>query len=216
MQQLRQFRQTQQLKDLPDSINQFSRQIDDLCAVVDLWWQWVHQALDTDALTATMTAWLTTTLLPFYYWHYQVQRTDSPALRIDYQSAYQRAHLALVTHPFTATLEAKTYRRWASWAMDMVTKFQRTTAAVEGRNGYLTQRHCSGRGLSARRLQVMTAIHNFDLQRADGSTAAERLFKYAQPNLFQAVLEQAPDLPLPRQRSKSELAEILDIPRVPA
>lgn len=57
MQQLRQFRQTQQLKDLPDSINQFSRQIDDLCAVVDLWWQWVHQALDTDALTATMTAW---------------------------------------------------------------------------------------------------------------------------------------------------------------
>lgn len=62
----------------------------------------------------------------------------------------------------------------------------------------------------------MTAIHNFDLQRADGSTAAERLFKGAQPNLFQAVLEQAPDLPLPRQRSKSKLAEILDMPRVPA
>lgn len=139
MQQLRQFRKTQPLKDLPDSINQFSRQIDDLCAVVDLWWQWLHQALNTDALTATMTAWLTTTLLPFYYWHYQVQRTDSPALRIDYQSAYQRARLALVTHPFTATLEAQSYRRWASWAMDMVTKFQRTTAAVEGRNGYLTQ-----------------------------------------------------------------------------
>jgi len=32
------------------------------------------------------------------------------------------------------------------------------------------------RGLSQRRLQVLTVIHNFDLKRSDGSTAAQRLF----------------------------------------
>jgi len=31
-------------------------------------------------------------------------------------------------------------------------------------------------GLSQRRLQVLTVIHNFDLKRSDGSTAAQRLF----------------------------------------
>ena len=33
--------------------------------------------------------------------------------------------------------------------------------------------HCA-RGTPARRLKVLTVIHNFDLQRADGTTAAER------------------------------------------
>lgn len=101
-------------------------------------------------------------------------------------------------------------------ANEMVTKFQRTTAAVEGRNGYLTQIHHSRRGLSPHRLNVMTAIHNFDLQRADGSTAAERLFKQAHPDLFQTVLALMPDLPLPRRRAKSSISPILTKPGVPA
>jgi hypothetical protein len=36
----------------------------------------------------------------------------------------------------------------------MVTKFQRTSSAVEGRNGYLTQMHHNRRGLSPSRLKV--------------------------------------------------------------
>jgi len=31
--------------------------------------------------------------------------------------------------------------------------------------------------LSQRRLQVLTVIHNFDLKRSDGSTAAQRLWQ---------------------------------------
>ena len=69
----------------------------------------------------------------------------------------------------------------------MVTKFQRTSSPVEGRNGYLSQIHHNRRGLSTRRLRVMTTIHNFHLQRSDGSTAAERLFGKPSPDLFQWV-----------------------------
>ena len=98
----------------------------------------------------------------------------------------------------------------------MVTKFQRTTSAVEGHNGYLTQVHHNRRGLSTRQLKVLTVIHNFDLQRADGSTAAERLFKRPHPNLFQTILDQMPPLPLPRKRAKTPASQTLDRLTVPA
>lgn len=52
----------------------------------------------------------------------------------------------------------------------------RTSSAIEGRNGYLSRLHHSGRGLSEKDLQVLTVIHHFDLHRADGSNAAQRFF----------------------------------------
>ena len=155
-----------------------------------------------------MTDWITRILLPLCYWQTQTQRTDTPALKPHYQRAYQHAQVTLQTHPVTQTLSDETYRHWVEWAQAMVTKFQRTTSAVEGRNGYLTQVHHNRRGLSTRHLKVLTVIHNFDLKRADGSTAAERLFKLSHPNLFQTVLDQMPELPLPRKRAKVLTSQI--------
>ncbi len=80
----------------------------------------------------------------------------------------------------------------------MVAKFQRTTSAIEGRNGYLSRLHHSGRGLSEKDLQVLSVIHNFDLHRADGSTAAQRFFGRTFPPLFSWVFGQMGDLPADR------------------
>jgi Family of unknown function (DUF6399) len=79
---------------------------------------------------------------------------------------------------------------------------------VEGRNGYgyLSQRHHANRGFSAESLKVLTIIHNFDLRRADGTTAAQRLFGHSFPNLFEWVLNNVDDLPLP-MRSSVEVRE---------
>ena len=205
---LKQFKKDHQLKDAPGGIDQFSRQVSDLSAVVDLWWQWVSQTLDSQSVSTLMTDWITRILLPLCYWQTQIQRTDTSALKLRYQQAYQRAQMTLQTPPVTQTLTDETYRHWGEWAQDMVTKFQRTTSAVEGRNGYLTQVHHNRRGLSTRQLKVLTVIHNFDLKRADGSTAAERLFKQSHPNLFQTVLDQMPELPLPRRRAKVSTSQI--------
>lgn len=84
----------------------------------------------------------------------------------------------------------------------MVAKFQRTTSAIEGRNGYLSRLHHSGRGLSEKDLQVLTIIHNFDLKRADGSTAASRFFGRDFPPLFQELMLRIDDLPEPRKPRK--------------
>ena len=60
----------------------------------------------------------------------------------------------------------------------------------------------SKRGLDAQTLAVLTGIHNFDIRRADGTTAAQRLFGHSFPNLFEWVVEHMGELPLSRKSSK--------------
>jgi hypothetical protein len=81
----------------------------------------------------------------------------------------------------------------------MSAKFQRSSSAIEGRNGYLSRLHHCGRGISQQQLRVLTVIHNFDLKRTDGTTAAQRLFGEEFPDLFEWVIAQMGDLPLPRK-----------------
>jgi hypothetical protein len=82
--------------------------------------------------------------------------------------------------------------------------FQRSSSNVEGRNGYLSLRNHQLRGLDhPRKRACLTAVHNFLLTRADGTTAAERFFMQKPRSMFAAVLEsvEIPPAPLcpPRQ-----------------
>ena len=73
--------------------------------------------------------------------------------------------------------------------------FQRSSSNVEGRNGYLSLRNHQLRGLDRpRKRACLTAIHNFFLTRADGTTAAERFFGQKPRSMFAAIL-QSVDLP---------------------
>jgi hypothetical protein len=168
-------KQTYQLSDKPDSLSKFERQRHDLAAVVDLWWEWVEQRLSAQNADLSTGDWVKQYLLPAHYWHQQSVRTKTPTLKAAYQIAAQQAQAALMRHPITTAMSCEQFTQWRTWATSMVTKFQRTSSPVEGRNGYLSQIHHNRRGLSTRRLRVMTTIHNFHLQRSDGSTAAERL-----------------------------------------
>ena len=85
--------------------------------------------------------------------------------------------------PLTLTLDPADLERWVLWSQDFCAKYQRTSSAVEGRNGYLAKLHCAGRGFSEQSLKALTIIHNFDLKRPDGSTAAQRLFGHPFPDL---------------------------------
>jgi hypothetical protein len=82
---------------------------------------------------------------------------------------------------------------------------------VEGRNGYLSGLHHAGRDLSEQTLKVLTIIHNFDLKRADGSTAVQRLFDHRFPNLFEWVIDYMDELPVARRSSKAKQANPLPL-----
>jgi len=80
-------------------------------------------------------------------------------------------------------------------AKELAEVFQRSSSNVEGRNGDLSLRNQQLRGLDRpRKRACLTAIHNFFLTRADGTTAAERFFGQKPRSMFAAIL-QSVDLP---------------------
>ena len=128
-----------------------------------------------------------------------MEKTRTPALKTAYQQAFRQAQAALLQHPLTATVTPLAFETYHAWASDLAGQFQRASSAVEGRNGYLSQLNHGARGTPPQRLKVMTVIHNFDLKRTDGTTAAERLFRTSFPDLFDWVVERMAPLPVPRK-----------------
>jgi hypothetical protein len=99
---------------------------------------------------------------------------------------------AAVTEPAGGWAEAERWaREWSGW-------FQRSSSCVEGRNGQLELRHHSLHRLSKRKLEALTAIHNYWLKRG-GTTAAERFFGKKPANLFDWLLAR---LPLPARPAR--------------
>lgn len=72
--------------------------------------------------------------------------------------------------------------------------FQRSSSWVEGRNGQLALRHHSLHRLSHRKLAALTIVHNYALNRPDGTTPAERFYGVKPRDLFEWILERV-DLP---------------------
>jgi hypothetical protein len=190
--------------DIVDSkhrLNKVTKQVPDIAALIDLWWLWVTESLAGYGLPADLSEWVCHILLPSIYWQVQTHRTTSGSLRQAYQQAAKQADTRLQAHPLTHVLAAKELSRWQGWARWMVMKFQRTSSAVEGRNGVLSRMNHTQRSIPVRRLKVATVIHNFGIYREDGTTAAERLFGEEFPDLFTWIVEHMGELPYPRTRA---------------
>jgi len=83
-------------------------------------------------------------------------------------------------------------------AQTLAEVFQRSSSNVEGRNGYLSLRNHQLRGLDhPRKRACLTAMHNFFLTRADGTTAAERFFGQKPRSMFAAILASVEIPPAP-------------------
>jgi hypothetical protein len=83
-------------------------------------------------------------------------------------------------------------------AATLAAVFQRSSSNVEGRNGYLSLRNHQLRGLDhPRKRTCLTAVHNFFLTRADGTTAAERFFEQKPRCMFASILASVEIPPAP-------------------
>ena len=204
------------LKDPRNGIRNFRNKISSLASIIDIWWSWVEQSLIQSECNVSVFHWVKQYLLPTVYWQKQFQRTKNPYLRNNYYNAYLKAKVLFEEHNITRGLTHDHQEQWWNWAMWMVTKFQRSSSAVEGRNGYLSQVYHNRRGLSQKRLQVSTIIHNFALKRSDGTTAAQRLFGCEFPDLFEYLVENLGELPQPRKSRKSSKPQTFSLPTVPS
>jgi hypothetical protein len=102
-------------------------------------------------------------------------------------------------HPLYALPSAER-ARLEQVAGECADRFQRSSSAVEGRNGQLSLHHHGRHRLSDRKLAALTAVHNYHIRRADGTTAAERFFGRTHETLFAQVLKRMPLPPRPARR----------------
>lgn len=195
-------------------LEKYGRQIDGIALLIDYWWLLVDESLAPCDINEECRIWLLEVFLPFVYWKKQVSKTKNPDLKTAYETAFHLARQQLEGHPFTPSQINN--ENWLSWAEWMVSNFQRTSSAVEGRNGCLSQIHHNGRGLSMKRLKALTVIHNYVLKRSDGTTAAERLFCRSFPDLFEWVVDNMGELPLSRKYKSTARANYLNLQIVPA
>ena len=192
--------QCHQLPARHDTMAKVRKQVPALAALVDCWWQGVHQDLEPFALSPRWRQWVDECLLPMVYWDYQVARTRCRRRQAKIQAAWAEVHVAFDQHAITQRLAPQVLADWKAWAFQRTKAFQRTSSAVEGRNGYLSQMHHNHRGLPRQRYKVWTILHNFDCRAVDGKTPASRFFRRTFPDLFETVFAHIEALPQPRRR----------------
>jgi hypothetical protein len=186
-----------------DPLDKVRKQLAGIAALVDVWWQTVHQDVTQMAMTPRWTQWADELLLPLMYWQAQLRRTRHQGQKAQIGLVLQAVAEAFEQHPCTRQLNPEVLAGWKAWAAEHAKAFQRASSAVEGRNGYLSQMQHNHRGLPTRRYQVWTALHNFDCRATDGTTPASRFFRRSFPDLFESVLSKIDALPMPRQRRQA-------------
>jgi len=197
------FAQGQQWPRRHTAITKVRKQIPALAALVDFWWEGVRQDIAHADLSPLWGQWAEEVLLPLVYWEHQVARTRCVRRKATIRQALEAMQGAFRHHALTQCLPPHARQEWHLWATQRVQAFQRTSSAVEGRNGYLSQMHHNHRGLPRQRYKVWTALHNFDCHAADGTTPAARFFRRTFPDRFETVLSNIDDLPRPRKRNQA-------------
>jgi hypothetical protein len=183
-----------------DTLDKVRKQLAGISTLVDFWWQTVRQDLTQLAMTPRWSQWAEEMLLPLMYWQEQLHRTRRRGQKDQIALVLKAVEEAFERHPCTRQLKPEVLAGWKAWAAEHARAFQRASSAVEGRNGYLSQMQHNHRGLPTRRYQVSTVLHNFDCRATDGTTPASRFFRRPFPDLFENVLSQMDELPMPRQR----------------
>jgi len=174
-----------------------------ISALIDCWWQTVHQDLAQMAMPPKWTQWAEEWLLPRMYWHEQRRRTRCPGQKAQIARVLQAVEEAFKQPACTRQRKPEVLAGWQAWAAAHAKAFQRASSAVEGRNGSRAQMQHTHRGLPLRRYQVWTVLHNFDGRAVDGTTPASRFFRRSFPALFESVLSQIDALPMPRQHRQA-------------
>jgi hypothetical protein len=137
-----------------EALKKGRHQLPALAALIDFWWAGVEQDWEQAAISAPWRTWARELLLPWVYWEHQVAHTRCARRKATMWQAGEVVRAAFHAHAFTRRLPVPVLEAWHTWATPQVLAFQRTSSAVEGRNGVLAQLHHKQRGLPKRRYKV--------------------------------------------------------------
>jgi Family of unknown function (DUF6399) len=145
-------------------------------------------------------------LLPGHYWVVAAGRARTAEERKRLKEMAEKLKKEAWQEGALSSLSEEERQDVAAVAQAIAGLFQRSSSCVEGRNGRLSLQHHGHSRVSERRLQALTVIHNYLVQRADGTTAAQRFFGQKHQDVFAWLLERLPDLPRPAQKRRQTAA----------
>jgi Family of unknown function (DUF6399) len=178
-----------------DRIEKAERVVPKMKATIEFVSGYVRQQVSQLDLTPPVSYAMHAHLIPSFYLE-RVARTRTVSAGEPCRELAERLRTALFEPGGAlAQLSAAEQSALQQQAKELAEVFQRSSSNVEGRNGYLSLRNHQLRGLDRpRKRACLTAIHNFFLTRADGTTAAERFFRQKPRSMFAAILASV-DLP---------------------
>jgi Family of unknown function (DUF6399) len=176
-----------------------------LVACVAWFWSVTDKQVEELGLSEEGERLVTECLVPAYYWEAAARKGRNAEERERFAELAERLRKeAWAEGGALAALEAEQQEKVDRVARQCAGFFQRSSSCVEGRNGRLSLFHHGQGKLSSKRLQSLTVVHNYLVQRADGTTAAERLFGTRPPDVFEWLLQRMPDLPRPAAKRPTQ------------
>jgi hypothetical protein len=159
-------------------------------ATIAFFWVTVASRLAKWGYSPTVQQWMQQALIPAYYLGRVAEKARTAAekrrLRILAAELLARARSP---DGLWGTLPCDLQADLETTARQCADFFQRSSSCVEGRNGQLSLRHHALHHLTARKLQALTVLHNYAVQREDGSTAASRFYGGTPRDLFGWILK---------------------------
>jgi transcriptional regulator with XRE-family HTH domain len=190
-----------------DALAKARRWLVPLVASLSWFWEMVDELVSGLGLTAAARRAFVEQLLAGLYWQREQSRGRDAEQRQQRRALAERLLSAAWSASGALAQLAEAQRaEVARVAAAAVAWFVRSSSCVEGRNGRLSLYHHGQGPLSEGRLRALSAVHNFVVQRADGTTAAERFFGAKPQPVFEWLLERLPELPRPAQ-SRSSASE---------
>ena len=167
-------------------------------------WTTVSQRLTSWQLPEVTANWLREQLIPGLYVASVAQKAKLAAER---QRLRERADeiLARARSPdgIWGTLSEAAQRDLEAKAGECASLFQRSSSCVEGHNGRLSLRHHGLHRLTVRKLGAIRVLHNYLIERRDGTTPAERFFGQPPQPLMPWLLARLPLPARPRRRQNA-------------
>jgi len=153
------------------------RVLDAMIATIAFFWTTVAQRLASRDLPPAVSTWLREQLMAGFYLQMAASKASTAARRERLRARAEEV-LARARSPdgVWGRLSVAEQGELERLARECAGLFQRSSSCVEGRNGQLSLKHHALHRLTRRKLAALGVLHNFLVQRADGTTAAERFF----------------------------------------
>ena len=159
------------------ALDKVRRQLADLSALVDLWWQGCGRMENNITLTPQWTSGIEQVLLPLHYWREAVSRTSCPRRKAKLRQALEAVQTALTRTLSPNSSIPMCLRVGSPGRLNMTQAFSAGLLGNRRTKRLLSQMHHNHRGLPQRRSPVWTLLYNFDCRASDGHHTGLAIFQ---------------------------------------